>query len=67
MDALMTVGELAATLRVPQSRLKYLIQTCGIREVQRAGTIRLFSTVELDQIRRELRRRGWREDEHRGG
>jgi hypothetical protein len=66
MDRLLTVGEIATALRVPQSRLKYLIQTCNIREVQRAGTIRLFSTVELDQIRRELRRRGWK-DEYCGG
>jgi len=55
-DELLTIGQLARRLAVPEHRLDYAIRTAGIQPAARLGILRGFSESQLGDIRRALSR-----------
>ena len=54
MKTLITVGTIAEELNCPIWQVQYLLQSRGIRPVQRAGHVRVFSPAVVDTLRQEL-------------
>jgi hypothetical protein len=53
---LMTIGQIAQSLRIPTHRVKYAIDRYRIPETQRAGIIRLFDTHAVESVKRAVQR-----------
>ena len=53
-DHLMTVSQVARRLGVRVHRVAYALRCAEIREVQRAGIVRLYSADQLDAIREAI-------------
>lgn len=53
---LWTVARIAKHLEVARHRVEYVIDTRGIRPIDRAGIARVFAEDDIDLIRDALRR-----------
>ena len=54
MSDLLTSGEVARRLGVPQARLNYALERSGIQEQHRAGILRLYSQEQVPEIEAAL-------------
>jgi len=55
MESFYTVGQLAQQTKSPIWKIQYLLRSHDIREIGRAGNMRMFSPDVVEILRRELK------------
>lgn len=56
IEPLWTVARIAEHLKVQRHRVEYIIDSRGLKPVDRAGIARVFDARDVELIARELRR-----------
>lgn len=54
MESFLTVGQIAQQLKIPIWKCQYLLRSRDIKEIARAGNLRMFAPSVVDVLRREL-------------
>jgi hypothetical protein len=65
MEQLLTLGLMAEQLGCPAWKVDYLLRSRGIKPIQRAGHLRIFSSEVVETLRRELDAMGQKREQQR--
>jgi hypothetical protein len=54
MESFLTVGEVVKKLDCPIWRVQWLLRTCDVKPIGRAGVLRLYEPNVMDVLQKEL-------------